>query len=55
MYTGNLISELMNVVEAAELRAGNMQDVEIETSLESWYARAHQQNAQWESNLAGVA
>ena len=55
MYTGNLISELMNTVEMAERRLLDMQDAEIEESLEGWYARAHQQNGQWESNLAGVA
>ncbi len=55
MYTGNLINELMDVVEAAERRALEVQDAEIEERLEHWYAAAHQQTRQWESNLAGVA
>ena len=55
MYTGNLISELMNTVEVAERRLFDLQDAEIEESLESWYVQAHQQRGQWESNLAGVA
>ena len=53
MYTGNLIDELMNAVQRAEMRA--LAQRSPEEKLAYWYNVAQQEMAQFDSNLAGVA
>ena len=55
MYTGNLISQLMDAVEETERRIFEMHGAQLEQSLERWYASVHQPKESWESKLAGVA
>jgi hypothetical protein len=57
MYTGTLIDELIAAVERTEARPDRrVQDTRSqEEKLAYWYAVAHQEVAQVESSLAGVA
>jgi hypothetical protein len=54
MYTGTLISDLMNTVARAEDNV-RMQSYDEEEKLQRWYAVAQDEMAQFESSLAGVA
>jgi len=53
MYTGTLISELVNTVERAEKHA--LENRSTEEKLAFWYAVSQNEMAQFESCLAGVA
>ncbi len=52
MYTGNMVDELIAMVERAETRAEEQQQ---QDSLEYWYAVSQQEMTRCESTFAGVA